>query len=101
MRQIGKVSTVYILTSVSKRVLYTGVTSDIIKRIWQHKNAHYPGSFTSRYGCCILVYYRHFENILDAIAEEKRIKGGNRIAKEQLIESMNYGWKDLNAELDW
>ncbi len=81
--------------------MYTGVTSDLMKRIWQHKDKHYPGSFTSRYGCCILVYYQHFENIIEAITEEKRIKGGNRMAKETLIESINYDWKDLSMDFDW
>ncbi len=100
MGQVKKGGTVYILTSVSKRVVYTGVTSDLIKRIWQHKDKYYPGSFTSRYGCCILVYYRRFDNIIDAIAEEKRIKGGSRMAKEQLIESINYEWEDLSPDID-
>jgi putative endonuclease len=101
MSEVNKGGTVYILTSVSKRVVYTGVTSDLMKRIWQHKDKYYPGSFTSRYGCCILVYYRHFESIIEAIEEEKRIKGGSRLAKEQLIESINYDWKDLSTEFDW
>ena len=95
-----KGGTVYILSSISKRVLYVGVTSDIVSRIWQHKNKFYPDSFTVRNNCILLVYYQHFNNIADAIAEEKRIKGGSRKKKEQLIENMNPDWKDLSVEFD-
>jgi putative endonuclease len=94
-----KGGTVYILTSLNRRVLYVGVTSDIVARIWQHKNKVFPGSYTARYNCDILVYYRHFESITDAILEEKRIKGGSRLMKEQLIESMNYDWRELYEDL--
>jgi putative endonuclease len=98
MAQHRNGGTVYIITSISKRVLYTGVTSDIVSRILQHKDKYFPDSFSARYGCCLLVYYRHFEDILDAIAEEKRIKGGSRMAKEKLTESINYDWRDLSEE---
>ena len=98
MNQLYKGGTVYIMSSTCKRSLYTGVTSDIIKRVWQHKNGYYSGSYTSKYNCCLLVYYRHFDSITDAIAEEKRIKGGNRINKERLVESMNYEWCDLSND---
>ena len=86
------------MRSVNKRVLYTGVTSDIVKRIWEHKNEHYPKGFSVKYNCTILVYYCHYDYIGDAIAEEKRIKAGNRSTKERLINEMNYEWKDLSED---
>ena len=90
---------VYILTNVNHRVLYTGVTSDLRDRIWQHKNNAYPGSFTSRYKCYLLVYYYFFSDIEEAIGEEKRIKGGNRAQKLKLINEFNPDWKDLYDDL--
>ncbi|MBL7718890.1 MAG: GIY-YIG nuclease family protein [Flavipsychrobacter sp.] len=92
-----KGGTVYILATPGRKVLYTGVTSDIVTRLWKHQNKVHPNSFTAKYGCCVLVYYRNFENIADAIAEEKRVKAGSRKAKEQLIESINYNWQDLSC----
>jgi putative endonuclease len=86
------------MASVGKQALYTGVTSDIIKRIWQHKNCYNPNSFTAKYLCSILVYYKYYEDIGNALIEEKRIKGGSRAAKERLIESMNYDWRDLSSD---
>jgi putative endonuclease len=86
---------VYILSSPNRTTLYTGVTSDLLKRVHQHRNKEHPTSFSAKYNCVMLVYYRAFEGIEDAIAEEKRIKGGNRKQKELLIESTNRSWKDL------
>jgi len=91
---------VYILTNKSNSVIYTGVTSDIAYRIWQHKNHVYPDSFTSKYNCEKLVYYCFYSTIEEAINEEKRIKGGNRLAKIKLIESQNPQWKDLYDEIN-
>lgn len=92
---------VYILSSVSKRVLYVGVTSDLKGRIWEHKDKKYPTSFSARYNCILLVYFKYYDTIEDAIAEEKRIKAGNRPQKEALINSMNPLWKDLYQELEY
>jgi putative endonuclease len=86
---------VYIMASITTRVLYVGVTSDLIKRVWQHKNKTYPSGFTSRYNCITLVYYKEFGSIELAILEEKRIKGGSREDKERLINEMNPAWIDL------
>jgi putative endonuclease len=62
----------------------------------------YPKSFTAKYGCCVLVYYNAFNRIEEAIAEEKRIKGGSRSKKLRLIENMNPEWEDLWNEIkDW
>lgn len=91
---------VYILTNKANSVLYTGVTSDIAHRIWQHKNHAYPNSFTAKYNCDKLVYYCFYPTIEEAIAEEKRIKGGSRSAKIKLIESINPHWVDLYNEIN-
>ena len=86
---------VYIMTNALKSVLYTGVTSDLIKRIQEHRYKLYPESFTARYNVIHLVYYKTFTTIEEAISEEKRIKAGSRQQKNELINSMNPAWKDL------
>lgn len=93
---------VYIMSSTNKNCIYTGVTSDLKGRVWQHKNKIYPNSFTARYNCVILVYYQHYDSIMLAIAEEKRIKGGSRKQKIELITNMNKEWGDLwSIVQDW
>jgi len=87
--------TVYIMTNFSSSVLYTGVTSDLISRVQQHKNKVFPFSFTAKYNVVYLVYYKNFPSIEEAIAEEKRIKAGNRDQKCRLVDSINPEWKDL------
>ena len=69
---------VYIMSSQNNSTLYTGVTADLPQRVAQHKEKYNPKSFSAKYNCVKLVYYRWFEDIRDAIAEEKRIKGGSR-----------------------
>jgi putative endonuclease len=90
---------VYIITNKEHSVLYTGVTSDIIGRIWEHKNKAYPNSFSAKYNCNKLVYYCFYPHIAEAIAAEKSIKAGNRNAKIRLINSLNPLWLDLYEEL--
>ncbi|PCJ28779.1 MAG: endonuclease [Flavobacteriales bacterium] len=90
---------VYILTNKYNKVLYTGVTSNLKSRILEHKEKIYPSSFSAKYNTCKLVYFMGFDNIEDAIAEEKRIKGGSRIEKIKLIESINLEWNDLYNQL--
>jgi putative endonuclease len=85
---------VYILTSRSG-VLYTGVTNDLERRVWEHKQKPLP-SFTSKYHCDRLVYYEAFPDSWSAIEAEKRIKGWRREKKIALIESMNPTWRDLS-----
>ena len=92
---------VYIMCSHNHSTLYVGVTSNIASRVYEHKNKFYPKSFTSKYNCVKLVYYQRFELIIDAIAEEKRIKSGNRKNKEALINGMNQEWKDLYDEIKY
>ncbi len=79
--------------------MYTGVTSNLLKRIWEHRSKQLPQSFSAKYNCVELVYYRSFDSVEEAIAGEKRIKGGSRMAKERLINSINPGWADLGHEL--
>lgn len=86
---------VYILTNKKNTVLYTGVTSDLQSRMYQHIHKTYPDSFSNRYKLYKLVYYAFLPNIEEAIAEEKRIKGGNRLNKITLIETLNPEWEDL------
>jgi putative endonuclease len=81
--------------------LYTGVTSNIASRLYKHKSKVYPRGFSAKYNCVKLVYYRRFESIIEAIAEEKGIKGGSRKKKEELINSMNPEWKDLYDEIKY
>jgi len=94
---------IYILTNENNTTLYTGVTSNLVKRLFEHRSGKYPNSFTSRYGLSKLVYYEVFLRIEDAIAREKQIKGGSRLKKEKLINSINPEWKDLSHEIgvDW
>ncbi len=90
---------VYIMCSLNNSTLYTGVTSELLVRVQQHKNKAYPNSFTAKYNCTKLVYYKFYESIEAAIEEEKRIKGGNRKQKEFLINTMNPKWEDLWEEI--
>jgi putative endonuclease len=94
-----KGGTVYIITNVHNEVLYVGVTSDLVQRIQQHRNKEFKTSFSSRYNLNKLVYYESFTTIEEAIAEEKRIKGGSRAKKIKLVEALNPDWKDLWEEV--
>ena len=85
---------VYILASRRNGTLYVGVTSDLVGRIWQHKNDNVAG-FTRKYGVCMLVYYELHEDMDNAILREKRLKKWNRSWKLRLIEKVNPEWKDL------
>ena len=87
---------VYIMTNQS-RTLYTGVTSDLMRRVYEHKNKLVPG-FTSKYNITRLVYYESTSSIHSALAREKQIKGWLRAKKIALIESMNPEWKDLSED---
>jgi putative endonuclease len=84
---------VYIMASRRNGTLYTGVTSDIIQRVWQHKEGTI--GFTARHGCKLLVWYEIHEEMEPAILREKQIKAGSRRKKLALIEEMNPDWADL------
>ena len=85
---------VYIMFNRRNGTLYTGVTSDLIKRVYEHKNKIF-GGFTKKYGVDKLGYYEVYNKITDAITREKQIKGGSRKDKLVLIEGMNPNWEDL------
>lgn len=85
---------IYILASRPNGTLYVGVTSDLIQRIWQHKNNAVEG-FTHKYGVHTLVYFEQHATMHDAIGREKQIKAGSRVKKIALIMSMNPRWEDL------
>ena len=82
------------MTNKNNTVIYIGVTSNLIKRTYQHKNKIHEG-FTSKYNVDKLVYYEEFEDITFAISREKQLKSGNRNRKEQLILETNPNWIDL------
>ena len=87
---------VYIMTNWDGRVLYVGVTNNLERRVCEHKNKLVEG-FTKKYNLTKLVYSESFSSASEAIATEKKIKGWTRGKKEDLIDSKNPGWKDLNA----
>ena len=95
---MGKHHYVYILTNKNNSVLYTGVTNNLSRRVYEHKEKLYEG-FTKRYNVTKLVYYEVFEEPNYAIAREKQIKAGSRKKKLALIDGMNPSWKDLYDEL--
>ncbi len=89
---------IYIMTNPNNTVLYTGVTSDLIGRVYQHKNKMIQG-FASKYNIIKLVYYETCDEIRVAIAREKQIKSGSRAKKIALVNKMNPDWNDLYDEL--
>jgi putative endonuclease len=89
---------VYIITNQWNNVFYTGVTNNLIKRLFQHKEKLANG-FSKRYNVKKLVHYEIFNNINDALVREKQIKSGSRQKKIELIKSMNYNWENLNKEI--
>ena len=89
---------VYILASQRNGTLYIGVTSDLVKRVWEHKN-HFVEGFTKQYGVDRLVYFEQHSTMEEAIAREKRLKEWKRQWKMNLIEAGNPEWKDLWDEI--
>ena len=89
---------IYLLTNKPDGTLYTGVTSDLSRRMWQHRNKATKG-FSARYNLTRLVYFELFEDMYEAISREKQIKAGSRKAKIELIERVNPEWRDLYTEV--
>jgi len=89
---------VYILTNKAQTVLYTGITNDLKKRIWEH-NSGLGSKFAGRYGVSRLVYFEVFEDTYEAISREKQIKAGPRRRKVALIEKANPRWRNLAGDL--
>ena len=93
-----KLPAVYILASGKNGTLYTGVTSNLVKRVWEHKQDLVEG-FTKKYQVHLLVYYELCDDMLSAIVREKQIKAGSRKKKILLVESKNVDWLDLYATI--
>ena len=89
---------VYIMTNKNNTVLYTGITNDLKRRVYEHKEKLVEG-FTKRYNINKLVYYNMFDDINSALIYEKQIKAGSRQKKVDLINDMNSTWKDLYEDL--
>ena len=89
---------IYILSNQNNSVLYVGITNDLVRRIYEHKNKLCQG-FTKKYNIDKLVYYEICIDPISAITREKQIKGGSRKKKELLIESMNVEWVDLYSSI--
>ncbi len=89
---------IYILTNQTYTTLYTGVTNNLVRRVYEHKQGLVEG-FTKKYQCKKLVYYEVFDDAYNAIAREKQIKAGSRARKLALIEGMNPQWKDLYPDI--
>ena len=90
----------YIITNKHNTVLYTGSTSDLKNRLYEHIHKVYPNSFSSRYNCNKLVFFEYFTGIEEAIAFEYVIKKWRRLKKIDLINSINSDWQDLSKLLD-
>ena len=90
---------VYILSSATDVTIYTGVTKDLVRRVYEHKHNLDPDSFTARYGVHKLVYYEETTDVRAAIEREKQIKSWSRKKKNQLIETINPMWEDLYDKL--
>jgi len=89
---------VYIMASERNGTLYVGVTADLSRRVFEHREGVQDG-FAKRYGCKRLVWYERYDLIVDAILREKQIKAGSRRAKLDLIEALNPSWDDLYGGL--
>jgi putative endonuclease len=89
---------VYIMANKRNGTLYTGVTSNLVQRVWQHRNGLADG-FTKRYACKLLVWYELGADMEHAILREKQIKAGSRARKLRLIEAVNPEWRDLWADI--
>ncbi|MBU2971770.1 GIY-YIG nuclease family protein [Pseudoalteromonas sp. C2R02] len=93
-----KAPAIYILTNKPNGSLYIGVTSNLVKRVWQHRQESSTG-FTSKYNIKLLVYYEVFDDMYNAISREKQLKKWNRQWKIHLIESKDPKWQDLYSSI--
>ena len=93
-----KAGYVYIMASGKNGTIYIGATSDLVKRVWEHKNGVVPG-FTKKYGCKLLVWYEAFDDIQQARQRELQMKEWQRKWKIRLIEETNLDWDDLYPTL--
>ena len=94
MTKQSKIYYIYILTNKENGTLYTGITNELVRRVYEHKNKLIDG-FTKKYSLDKLVYYEQYSSPSDAILREKQIKAGSRKKKLDLINNFNNSWKDL------
>lgn len=97
LKSIMKSYYVYILTNWNNKVMYVGITNNLIRRIYEHKNKLVKG-FTEKYNVSKLVYFEETRDVIAAISREKEIKKRRREKKDQLVNRVNPTWKDLNLE---
>lgn len=90
---------VYIMSNDTNVAIYTGVTNNLVKRIYQHKNKVIPNSFTAKYNIHKLVYFETTTDVYSAISREKQIKSHSRKWKNDLVNSLNPDWKDLYSSI--
>ncbi len=90
---------VYIMSSISNYTIYTGVTNDLVRRVYEHRTGADPDGFTTKYAVKKLVYYESTRDVLSAIEREKQIKSWSRKKKNTLIAGINPAWRDLYPEL--
>lgn len=95
---VGREYCVYIMTNTRNTVLYTGVTNNLKRRVYEHKSG-FGGVFTKKYNIVKLVYYEVTDSVHAALFHEKQIKGGSRQKKIDLINGLNPEWKDLYEEI--
>ena len=86
---------VYIMSNVTHTVVYTGITRDLVRRVYEHRHHLDKGSFTDKYDVTQLVYYEVTSDVRAAIEREKQIKSWNRARKNRLVETLNLQWQDL------
>ena len=90
---------VYIMSSTSNYTIYTGVTNNLVRRVYEHRTGADPDGFTTKYAVKKLVYYESTHDVLSAIEREKQIKSWSRKKKNALIADINPAWRDLYPEL--
>lgn len=90
---------VYIMSSTSNYTIYTGVTNNLVRRVYEHRTGADPDGFTTKYAVKKLVYYESTHDVLSAIEREKKIKSWSRKKKNTLIAGINPAWRDLYPEL--
>lgn len=90
---------VYIMSSTSNYTIYTGVTNNLVRRVYEHRTGADPDGFTTKYAVKKLVYYESTHDVLSAIEREKQIKSWSRTKKNTLIAGINPAWRDLYPEL--
>lgn len=97
LKNLAKRMFVYIITNHTNSVIYTGVTNNLIKRIWEHKNEVFENSFSKNYRLYKLIWFQEFREPIEAIEAEKKIKGWKREKKMELIKSINPNLIDLSV----